>query len=93
MRFAGAVDGPEGELAPNITSDTATGIGDWSLEDVVWFLQTGLKPDGDDTQGLMSEMIEHGFEHVPEADLRAIAVYIRAVEPIANKVVRKDQKK
>jgi mono/diheme cytochrome c family protein len=91
MRFAGAVDGPEGELAPNLTPHEATGIGDWSLTDVVWYLQTGLKPDGDDTQGLMSEMIEHGFQHVPEADLQAIAVYIRSLEPIDNKVVPKDE--
>jgi mono/diheme cytochrome c family protein len=91
MHFAGAVDGPEGELAPNITPDEATGIGDWSTTDLVWYLQTGLKPDGDDTQGLMSEMIEHGFQHVPETDLRAIAAYLRSLAPIANKVVPKDK--
>jgi hypothetical protein len=85
------VEGPEGELAPNITPEEATGIGDWTTEDLVWYLQTGLKPDGDDTQGLMSEMIEHGFQHVPESDLKAIAEYLRSLEPIANKVVPKDQ--
>lgn len=89
MQYAGAADGPEGELAPNITPDAATGIGDWTVEDIVWHLQTGLKPDGDDTQGLMSEMIEQGFQHVPEADLRAIAVYLRSLPPISNKVVPK----
>lgn len=93
MRFAGATDGPEGQLPPNITPHEATGIGDWSLQDIVWYLQTGLKPDGDDTQGLMSEIIEHGFQHMPEADLRAIAVYLRSLEPIANKVVPKDKEK
>jgi mono/diheme cytochrome c family protein len=90
MLYAGAVDGPEGELAPNITPDEATGIGDWTIADMVWYLRTGLKPDGDDTQGLMSEVIEHGYQHVPEADLRAIAVYLRSLEPIVNKVVPKD---
>ncbi len=85
MRYAGVVEGPEGELAPNITPDEATGIGDWTIEDMVWYLQSGLKPDGDDTQGLMSELIEHGYQHVPEADLRAIAVYILSLPPIANK--------
>ncbi len=91
MRYAGAVDGPEGQLAPNITPDESTGIGDWTIADMVWYLQTGLKPDGDDTQGLMSEVIEHGYQHVPEADLRAIAVYLRALKPIVNKVEPKDQ--
>ena len=91
MAYAGSADGPEGELAPNITPDEATGIGKWSLADIVWFLQTGLKPDGDDTQGLMSVVIENGYKHLPEADLRAIAVYLRSLPPIRNKVVKKDQ--
>lgn len=91
MAYAGSADGPEGELAPNITPDEATGIGTWSVADIVWFLQTGLKPDGDDVQGLMSVVIDNGYEHLPEADLRAIAVYLRSLPPIYNKVVKKDK--
>jgi mono/diheme cytochrome c family protein len=91
MRYAGAVDGPEGELAPNITPDTETGIGTWDLPDVVWFLQTGFKPDGDDTQGLMSEIIEQGYKHLTETDLQALAVYLRTLKPIHNKVKAKQK--
>lgn len=91
MAYAGSADGPEGELAPNITPDDATGIGKWSVADIVWFLQTGLKPDGDDAQGLMSVVIENGYKHLPEADLRAIAVYLRSLPPMRNKVVKKDK--
>jgi mono/diheme cytochrome c family protein len=90
MAYAGAADGPEGELAPNITPDADTGIGSWSIEDIVWFLQTGFKPDGDDTQGLMSEMIETGYQHLRESDLRAIAVYLQALEPISNRILKKE---
>lgn len=50
MYYAGSTEGPEGELAPNITPDEATGIGKWSVPDIVWFLQTSFKPDGDDAQ-------------------------------------------
>lgn len=89
MAYAGAADGPEGELAPNITPDKDTGIGSWSIADMVWYLQTGHKPDGDDTQGLMSLVIENGYKHLPEPDLRAIAVYLRSLPPIRNKVVKK----
>ncbi|MGE3539983.1 MAG: cytochrome c [Candidatus Tectimicrobiota bacterium] len=91
LAYAGTVDGPEGELAPNITPDPETGIGNWSVADMVWYLQTGLKPDGDDTQGLMSEVIEHGYKHLPEQDLRAIAVYLRTLPPLRNKVVKPKQ--
>lgn len=88
LAYAGSVEGPEGQLAPNITPDPDTGIGNWSVADMVWYLQTGLKPDGDDTQGLMSEVIEHGYKHLPESDLRAIAMYLRTRPAIHNKVVK-----
>lgn len=84
MDYAGSLDGPEGELAPNITPDEKTGIGDWSIADIVWFLQNGFKPDGDDTQGLMSELIDHGYQYLSPADAQAIAVYLKSLPPIVN---------
>jgi len=84
--LAGSRDGPEGELAPNITPDAATGIGEWDAADLVWYLEMGLKPDGDDTQGLMSEVIEHGYANLPRADLEAIAEYLATVPAIGNRV-------
>ncbi|MFK7897926.1 MAG: cytochrome c [Myxococcota bacterium] len=84
--LAGSREGPEGERAPNITPDTKTGIGTWSKADLVWYLETGIKPDGDDTQGLMSEVIEHGYAELPRSDLEAISEYIRAVPAIENEL-------
>jgi mono/diheme cytochrome c family protein len=89
MYYAGSADGPEGQLAPNITPDEETGIEKWSIPDMVWFLQTGLKPDGNDAQGLMREVIENGLQYLTEADLQAIAVYLRSLKPVHNKVVAK----
>ena len=91
MSYAGSVDGPEGELAPNITPDEATGIGQWSIPDMVWFLQTGLKPDGDDTQGLMRELIKKGYQYLSEGDLQAIAVHLRSLKRIHNKVIAREK--
>ena len=51
MHFAGSLEGPEGELSPNITQDRETGIGEWSRGDLTWLLKTGMKPGGDDVQG------------------------------------------
>jgi mono/diheme cytochrome c family protein len=84
--LAGTEDGPEGELAPNITPHDDTGIGRWTRPDLVWYLQTGLEPDGDETQGLMQEVIEHGYQHVPRADLEAIAVYLESLPAVDNEV-------
>lgn len=86
MRLAGSKEGPEGQLAPNITPHEETGIGSWSKPDLVWYLETGLKPDGDDTQGLMSEVIEHGYAKLPAEDLEAIAAYLATVPAIENAV-------
>ncbi|HSF17939.1 MAG TPA: cytochrome c [Vicinamibacteria bacterium] len=86
MYFAGSAEGPEGQIAPNITPDEATGIGSWSVPDIVWFLQTGFKPDGDGAQRLMDEVVEHGYQHLEESDLKAIAVYLKSLEPIENAI-------
>jgi mono/diheme cytochrome c family protein len=88
MHYAGAVEGPEGELAPNITPDEATGIGTWSLTDITWYLQTGFDPDGNDAQGLMRELIDEGYAYLQEPDLKAIAVYLKSLPPIENRVER-----
>lgn len=86
MWLAGSKDGPEGELAPNITPDERTGIGEWSVADLVWYLETGLKPDGDDTQGLMREVIRHGYSSLPREDREAIAHYLKSLPAIENRV-------
>jgi hypothetical protein len=56
----------------------------------VWFLQTGLKPDGDDAQNLMKEVIDHGYQHLPRADLEAIALYLESAPPIHNRLVERE---
>jgi mono/diheme cytochrome c family protein len=86
MAYAGSRQGPEGEAVSNITPDVETGIGTWTVEDVVFLLKTGIKPSGDDVQGLMAEMIDNGFKHLSDDDLRAIAVYLRSLPPVRNEV-------
>lgn len=89
MWLAGSLEGPEGERAPNITPHRETGIGSWSVPDLVWYLEMGIKPDGDDTQGLMSEVIEHGFANLPKSDLEAIATYLKSIPAIENDLRQK----
>jgi mono/diheme cytochrome c family protein len=86
MSYAGTADGPEGKAVPNITPDPKTGIGDWSAVDLTYFLDTGILPDGDVAGGLMDEVIRQGTGRLTPADRHAIAVYLRALPPIENKV-------
>jgi mono/diheme cytochrome c family protein len=88
--LAGSEDGADGELAPNLTSDPATGLGDWSATDVVWLLQTGFRPDGDDVQGLMRELIDHGYGQLTREDLAAIATWLQSVPAVRHALTPQD---
>jgi len=91
MHYAGSREGPEGELAPNITPDQETGIGDWSKQDIQWLLETGMKPDADNVQGLMAETIDEGYSHLPPEDLKAMAEYLASLPPIKNLIIPENQ--
>lgn len=88
MWLAGTPDGPNGELVPNITPHPETGIGGWSQGDIVTLMKEGLKPDYDDVQGSMAEAIRDSLSHLTDDDLAAIAVYLKSIPPIENKVGR-----
>lgn len=77
--------GPLGQEIPNITPDKETGIGDWKREDIVELLINGTKPDLDNVQGLMAEVIDHGYKSMTKEDALAIADYLKSVPPIKNK--------
>jgi hypothetical protein len=80
---------PMGEDVPNITPDKETGIGDWKREDIAELLLTGTKPDLDNVQGLMYEVIQgapHGFKDMKREDALAIADYLKSIPPLKNKI-------
>jgi mono/diheme cytochrome c family protein len=79
-------NGPLGQAVPNITPDKETGIGEWKREDIAELLLTGNKPDLDNVQGLMSEVIEQGLKRMTKEDALAIADYVKSVPAIKHKV-------
>lgn len=86
---AGKKIGPLGEAVPNITPDKETGIGAWKREDIAELLISGTKPDLDNVQGLMYEVIQgtpHGFKDMKKEDALAIADYLKSIPAIKNKV-------
>lgn len=91
MYLAGTAHGPDGHRVPNITPDAKTGLGDWDVPDIVQLLHSGMKPNFDNVQGLMAEMIDGygggpGYAKAPEVDLRAIAAYLKTIRPIPHEV-------
>jgi len=79
--FSGNVSGPDRQNAPNITSDVKTGIGSWSIEDIQVLLKTGMTPDSDFVGSGMKAVVR-GTSKLTDADLHAIAVYLKSVPPI-----------
>ncbi len=86
LYLSGIKKGPFGEEIPNITPDKETGIGEWSRNDIAELLLTGTKPDLDNVEGLMAEVIEAGFKNMKREDALAIADYIKSIAPIKNKI-------
>ncbi len=89
--MAGTVDGPDGETVPNITPDAATGIGEWDLDDIEFMLETGIKADGDVVGSLMAEVVENGTSRLTASDRRAIALYVKSLAPMRNRVDAEDE--
>ena len=82
-------DSPLGEGVPNITPDKETGIGEWKREEIAELLKTGIKPDLDNVQGLMYEVVQgvgHGYKDMTKEDALAVADYIKSIPAIKNKV-------
>src|ERR671919_351220 len=83
---AGEKIGPLGQAVPNITPDKETGIGEWKREDIAELLLSGTKPDLDNVQGLMAEVVEHGYKDMSKQDALAIADYLKSIPAIKNKI-------
>src|SRR6202042_3659905 len=62
--------------APNITNDAQVGLGQWSADEIVQYLRTG-QTRTTFASGPMKEVVELSTSKMPDADLRAIAVYLK----------------
>lgn len=79
--YSGA-SAPDGDgRIPNITADPATGIGDWSEEELVDALATGFKPDFD-TFGSTMVAVQENMANLTSDDLNAIVVFVKSLPPI-----------
>ena len=84
--FAGgrAVKSPLGIIySSNITSDAATGIGDWTQADFERALRQGIRKDG---AYLYPAMPYVSYTKMSEADMSALWSYIHGLQPVHNQV-------
>ena len=71
----------DGWYAPNITSDINEGIGSWSQDQLVSYLKTGIAPGKGIVAGPMAEVVQESLSKLKDADLRAIAAYLKSIPP------------
>jgi len=74
--------------APNITPDSETGIGKWSTGEIVDYLRIGMMPDGDFAGSLMADVVTNATGKLNDADLKAIAAYLKSIPAIRHKLAR-----
>jgi D-sorbitol dehydrogenase (acceptor) len=68
-----------GWYAPNITSDTVSGIGTWSEDELMQYLRSGHVEGKGQAAGGMAGAIEHSFRHLQDNDLHAIVAYLKTI--------------
>jgi mono/diheme cytochrome c family protein len=67
----------QGWYAPNITNVAHEGLQSWSADDIVAYLKAGSN-DYSAAAGPMAEAVSNSLQHLTEADLHAIAVYLKS---------------
>jgi mono/diheme cytochrome c family protein len=79
-RFAGGPGQDGTSYTPNITPDE-TGIGYWSENEIVDYLKTATSPINIHAGGDMAEIVAD-TSRLPDADLHAMAVYLKSLPPV-----------
>jgi len=64
--------------APSLTSDVEAGLGNWEVAHIVELLKVGVGARGS-VYGPMAEVVYNSLQHLNDADVRAMAVYLKAL--------------
>jgi mono/diheme cytochrome c family protein len=67
---------------PNLTPDE-TGLADWSEDDIVAAVRTGVRPDG---RVLAPAMPWHSYAALTDEDAGALARYLKTLTPVKHRV-------
>lgn len=73
-------------VAPNITPDPETGIGNWTDGEVLRAIREGVAKDG---KALFPIMPYPHFASMSDEDAKSIVVYLRTLKPVRNQVQAK----
>jgi hypothetical protein len=85
--FTGAVI--DGWFALDLTSDIATGLGGWTVDEIATYLKTGVARQKTTTLGPMAEVIRNSLSYLSDDDLQAMAEYLKSIPP--DSTLRRDR--
>jgi mono/diheme cytochrome c family protein len=68
---------------PNLTPDAETGLGAWTVAQIVTAIRTGVRPDG---RILAPIMPYHSYAVLTDRDAHSLASYLKALKPVRNRV-------
>jgi len=68
---------------PNLTPDSETDLGNWTIAQIVTAIQTGKRPDGRELAPIMPW---RSFSNLTKDDVTAIAVFLKSIPAVKNKV-------
>jgi mono/diheme cytochrome c family protein len=71
----------DGWFAPNISSNLHVGLGTWTADEIAAYLKTGVRKGHTTTFGPMAEVVHNSTSHLTDADLAAMAEYLKALPP------------
>jgi mono/diheme cytochrome c family protein len=72
--------------APNITPDNDTGIGTWTIAEIVGMMKTGFLPDFDVIGGDMAP-VQRNLAKLTAEDQNAMAEFLKALPPVSSEYV------
>jgi mono/diheme cytochrome c family protein len=67
-----------GWYAPSLTADAEAGLGSWDMAHIVQLLKVGVAPRAT-VVGPMAEVVERSLQHLEDADVAAMATYLKAL--------------
>jgi len=83
LDLAGGLIPVQNWYAPSLASPLEASVADWADADVVALLKTGISTRGA-VMGPMGEVVSGSTQHLSDADLRAMTVYLKALPPPAD---------
>jgi mono/diheme cytochrome c family protein len=76
----------DGWLAVNLRGNLADGLGSWTRDDIVATLRSARSTTHAVLGGAMGDVVVHSTQHLNDADLQAVAAYLKTLPPTKDQV-------